>query len=93
MAVLLGMSGLDGLDGDAEPEPPGLERLNRALGLAKGHCRSGWLKAAFAKEPLESRDGSVLSGRLQGFAQEQEARGMVGDGEGIAISAAAKPRL
>ncbi len=37
-AVLLRMAGLDALDLDAEPQRPteSLERLNKALGLAKG---------------------------------------------------------
>jgi hypothetical protein len=35
----------------------------------------------------------VLAGGLEGFAQEQEARGVVGDGERIAIAAVAERNL
>ena len=73
-----------------------LERLNRALGLAKGTPLSERMasgQAALAKQPLEGGEGEFLAGRFQGLAQQQEARGMVGDGQRIAVAAVAELEL
>jgi hypothetical protein len=47
----------------------------------------------FAKQPLESVDDRSFAGRLQGLAKEQKARGVIGDGERIAMTAVAKLEL
>jgi hypothetical protein len=43
--------------------------------------RNGERQTAFAKQPFEGRAREVFAGRFQGFAQEQEARGVVCDGQ------------
>ncbi len=97
-AVLLGMAGLDARDGDAQTQPPDgkLGEIEEAVGAGVGNAIVGadpLREAALAKEPLEGGDGGVLAGRLQGLAKKQKARRMIGDGEGIAISAVAKLEL
>ena len=73
-----------------------LERLNRALGLAKGTPLSERMacgQAALEEELLEGGDGEVLAGRFEGLAEQQEARGVVGDGERVAVAAVAELEL
>ena len=73
-----------------------LERLNRALGLAKGTPLSERMaerQAALAEQPLEGGEGEVFAGRFEGLAQQQEARGMVGDGQRVAVAAVAELEL
>ena len=47
-------------------------------------------QAALAEEAFERRGGEVLAGGLRGLAQQQVARGMIGDGEGITIASIAE---
>jgi hypothetical protein len=50
-------------------------------------------QTAFAKQLLEGGDGEVLAGRFQGLAHQQEARGVVGHREGIAVAPVAELEL
>ena len=68
-----------------------LERLKRAFGLAKGKGHTvvradGARQTAFGEQLLEGGDGEVLAGRLEGFAQEQEAGRLVGDGQRVTVA-------
>ena len=97
-AVLLRMAGLDALDGDAEAEPPDRElgEIEQGIGTGEGHAvvgADGQRQAALAKQPLEGGKGGVFAGRFEGFAQQQEARGMVGDGQRVAVPAIAELEL
>src|SRR5947209_19478578 len=97
-AVLLGMTWLDALDRDAEPEPPNgeLGEVEQAVGAGEGDAvvgADGVWQAALAKELLEGGDDRVLPCRLHGLAEQQEARGVVGDGEGIAVAPVAELEL
>jgi hypothetical protein len=97
-AVLLGLAGLDALDGNAEPEPPDgeLGEIEQRIGTSEGDAivgANGRRQAALDKQLLEGGECEVLAGGLQSFAQEQEARGMVGDGERVAIAAVAELEL
>src|SRR5271165_4445111 len=74
-AVLLRMTWFNTFDRDAEPEPPDGEFGEVEQGIRAGEGEGnavvgadGLRQAAVAKEPLESRDGEVLAGRLQGLA-------------------------
>ena len=52
------------------------ERLNRALGLAKGTPLSERMasgKPRSREQPLKGRNGCVFAGRIERFAQQQEA--------------------
>src|SRR5208283_1976400 len=65
-AVLLGMTGLDALDGDAEPEPPDgeLREVEERVGAGEGNAvvgADGERQAAFAKEAVERGDGEVFA--------------------------------
>ena len=72
------------------------ERLNRALGLAKGTPLSERM-ASGRPRSRNSRSkavqGGVFAGRIERFAQQQEARGMVGDGQRVAVPAVAELEL
>ena len=50
-------------------------------------------QAALAEEALEGRDGEVLAGGLECFAQQQVSRGVIGGGERIAIASVAELEL
>jgi hypothetical protein len=54
---------------------------------------NGLGEPAVSEEPLEGGNGDFLAGGLEGFAHEQEAGGLVGDGEGIAVAAVAELEL
>ena len=73
-----------------------LERLNRAFGLAKGTPLSERMACGRPRSRnscSKAVTASVFAGRFEGLAQEQEARGMVGDGERIAVAAVAELEL
>ena len=97
-AVLLGMAGLDALDGDAEPQPPDgeLGEVEQAVRTGERDAVVGpdrQRQAAFAEELLEGGDGEVLAGQFKGFADQNKARGVVGDGQRIAVPPIAELEL
>ena len=73
-----------------------LERLNKALGLAKGTPLSERM-ACGRPRSWNSRSKAVQarSSRVdfERFAQEQEARGMIGDGQRVAVAPVAELEL
>jgi hypothetical protein len=97
-AVLLRMAGLDAFDGDAEPEPPDRElgEIEQGIGAGKRHAivgANGERQAALVEQPLEGRDCRLFSRRIERLAQQQEARGMVGDCQRIAVLSIAELEL
>jgi hypothetical protein len=97
-AVLLRVARLDALDGDAQAQPPDgeLGEIEQGIGAGEGHAvvgADGARQAALAEELLEGCDGEVFAGGLERLAQEQETRGVVGDGERIAVAAVAELEL
>jgi hypothetical protein len=96
MAAVLGrLARLDALDVDAEPEPPDGEfgEIVEAVWTGEGNAIVGpnrRRQATGAEEPLEGGNGGVFLGRLHGLAQEQIPRGVIGDGQGIAVLAIAE---
>ena len=82
-AVLLRVAWLDALDGDAESEPPDREpgEIEEGIGAGEGDAvvgADGLWQSALTKEAFEGGDGEVFSSGLQGFAEQQEAGGLVG---------------
>ena len=85
-AVLLRVARLDALDGDAEAQPPDgeLGEIEEGVGAGERHAivgpdRRG--QATLLEELLEGGDGGVFAGRFEGFAEQQVARGVVGDSQ------------
>ena len=97
-AVLLRLAWLDALDGDAQPQPPDREpgEVEQGIGAGEGDAVVGadrdW-QATLAEQPLEGGEGGVFAGGFERFAHQQEARGMVGDGQRVAIVAVAELEL
>ena len=94
--VLLRLPRLDAVDRDAEPEPPNgkLAKIEESIVRSKGHAVVGAdRQSALIGEPLESRESQDFTGRFERFAQQQIARGMVGDGERIAVDLIAELKL
>jgi hypothetical protein len=97
-AVLLGMARLDALDGDAEAQPPDgeLGQIEEPIGAGEGDAvvgADGGGETALGEEAFEGLDDRHLADGLVGIAEQQEARGVVGDGERIAPSALAELEL
>lgn len=79
-----------------DPPPGQFGEIEQRIGAGEGHAVVGadcLGQAAVAEQPLERRDGRVLAGGLQGFAQQQEPGGVIGYRERIAIAAVAKLEL
>src|SRR5688572_11733028 len=97
-AVLLRVTGLDALDRDAEAEPPDrhLGQVEQGIRAGKGNAivgTNGLRHAPLLEELLEGRDSEILAGGVQSFTKQQEARGVVGDGQRIAVLPIAEPEL
>src|SRR5690349_17791765 len=59
-----------------------LERLKRALGGSEGNAvvgADGLWQSALTQEAFEGGDGEVFSSGFEGFAEQQESGGLVGD--------------
>ncbi len=92
--VLLGAARLDALDGDAQPEPPHgeLGEVVEAVGAGEGQAvvgADGRGQAALAEELPAGLEGALFLGGFKGFAQQQEARSLGGDGQGVTVLAVA----
>src|SRR5882762_11155090 len=97
-AVLLRMSRLDAFDRNAEAKPPDRElgEIEQAIGTGEGNAVVGAdreRQASLTEQSFEGRAGEVFAGRLQSFAQEQETRGMVCDGQRVAVPPVAELEL
>ena len=97
-AVLLRVAGLDALDGDAQAQPPDgeLGKIEQGVRAGKGDAvvgADGGGQAALVEELLEGGEGGVFARGFEGFAEQQIARGMVGDGQRVAIMAVAEQEL
>src|SRR5258708_28784644 len=97
-AVLLGMAGLDTLDSDSEPETADGELAEVEEGMGRGERHAvigadGAWQASLLEEAFEGCEGKVFAGGFERLAQEQIARGVIGDGKGIAVGLVAELKL
>ena len=97
-AVLLRMAGLDALDGDAEPEPPDgeLGEVEQSIGTGEGNAvvdRMADGRPRSTNSCSKAVKCEVFAGGFKGFAQQQEARRVIGDGQWIAVAAVAELEL
>src|SRR5947209_15623722 len=72
------------------------ERLNKALGLAKGTPLSERMpkrQAAFPEQPLERSNCRLFARGIERLAQQQVTRGMIGDRQRITVAAVAQLEL
>ena len=81
-AVLLRMTGLDSLDGNAEAQPPNGEsaQVEETIGRGEGHAvvgTNGSGQAAFLKQALNSGKSSLFLDRLHSFAEQKVTAGVV----------------
>src|SRR4029077_5423118 len=97
-SVLLGPAWLDALDLDAEPEPPDGQPAQIEQGIGGGErdaivgADAGW-QAALLEQAFEGRKSQVFPRGLERLAEQQIARGVIGDGEGIAVGLVAELEL
>ena len=97
-AVLLRAARFDALDVDAETEPPDgeLGEIEEGVWASEGYSIVGSYclgETALAEQALEGSNGEVFAGGFEGLTQEQVSRGVIGDGEGIAIAPVAELEL
>jgi len=97
-AVLLRMAGADALEDDAEPQPPDrqLREIVEPVRAGEGQAvvgADGKRQSAFGKHPREGIEDAAFTGRLEGLAAQEIARCLVGDRQGVTISAVAQLEL
>ena len=96
--VLLRIAGLDALDGNTEPQPPDRQPGEVEEGIGAGERDAvvgadGVRQSALGEQALERRDRALLADGVEGLAEQQEARRVIGDGERVAIVAVAEAEL
>ena len=72
------------------------EEIEQGIGTGKGHAivgADGQRQTAFAEQPLEGGNGRVFARRVQRFTEQQEARGMIADGQWVTVPVIAEPEL
>ena len=97
-AILLGVAWLDAFDGNAEPQPPDREfrEIVEPIGTGKGHAvirTYGIGQATCPEQGMEGFDDGGFLCALQGLTGQDEARGMVGDRQGVTVGLVAKTEL
>ena len=97
-AVLLGVTGLDAFDLEAESQPPDGESAESEQGMRTGEgdtvvgTDGGWQFEGF-EGMFEHREGIGFFGGFKAFASEKVAGVVIGEGEGVAVFAIAQPEL
>jgi hypothetical protein len=84
-AILLWMTGLDALDGEAQTQPPHrkLGEVEQRVGRGERHAIVGTDadgQAALLKQARKGRKCKGFAGRFQSLTEEEKARGVIGDG-------------
>ena len=97
-AVLLRMAGLDAFDADAESQPPHrkLREIEQAVGRSERNTvvrADRTRQTALFEQPLKGRKGRLFRIGFHRLAQQQIARGVIGDGQRIAVAFIAKHEL
>src|ERR1700729_1937689 len=93
--VLLGVTRLDAFDMNAEPEPPDRKfaQIEERVGGSKGHTVVGTNavgQSTFQEELLKGCKSQVFTGGFECLTHEEIARGVIGDGQGIAVGVVAE---
>ncbi len=73
-----------------------LGKIEQGIGTGKRHAivgPNGKRQAALAEQALEGGHGRLLARGVERLAQQQEARGMIADGQREAVMAVAKLEL
>ena len=94
-AVLLRVTWLDALNADAQAQPPDVEfaQVKHSVSRSKRHtviAADVGRQFMFLEKPFKHDESVVFSSRRQGFTGEQEAAGVIGDGERITVVAIAE---
>jgi hypothetical protein len=97
-AILLRMARLDALNANAEAKPPDgkFAEVEQSIGRRKRDtivAADVSRQATFLEQPLKDGESVIFSGGRKRFASEQEATGVIGDGEGITVLAIAQQEL
>jgi hypothetical protein len=84
-AILLWMTGLDALEGEAQTQPPHrkLGEVEQRVGRGERHAIVGTDadgQAALLKQARKGRKCKGFAGRFQSLTEEEKARGVIGDG-------------
>jgi len=96
--ILLWMTGLDAFDGDAQTQPPDgeLGEVEQRVGRGEGNTVVGadavW-QVALLEQPLKGGKSKGFTGGFQSFTEEKIARGVIGDGQRVAIFLIAQQEL
>src|ERR1700722_6186871 len=90
-ALLLGLTGPDAFDADAEPQPPDREsgKVEQSVGRGEGNAIIGahrLRQTTLFEKALKGRKSSLFGVRFHGLAQQQIARSVIGDGERITVA-------
>src|SRR5260370_5127718 len=97
-AVLLGMTGPDAFDADAQTQPPHREpgEIEKPVGRSERDTVVGadrLRKTSLLKQALKGRKSGLLGIGFHGFAQQQIARSMIADSERITVTPIAEHEL
>src|ERR1700679_218317 len=93
--VLLGVTRLAAFDVNPDPEPPArkLAQLEVGVGGSKGNTVVGTnavRQSTFQEELLKGCKSQVFTGGFECLTHEEIARGVIGDGQGIAVGVVAE---
>src|SRR5271156_5133593 len=88
--ILLGVTRLDPLDADTEPEPTDRQfaPVEQGLSGSKGNAviaTDAGRQPTLFKKPFKHSESVVFSGGRQGFTGEQKTAGVIGDCQRIAV--------
>ena len=88
--VLLRMTRLDAFDGDAQTQPPDGEfgEVEQRVGGGEGNSivrTDAMRQAALLEQTFKRCKSKGFTGGFQSFTEEQIARGVIGDGQRVAI--------
>jgi hypothetical protein len=97
-AVLLRMAGSDALNGDAQPQAPyrKLRELKQSMRRGEGNAviRADAVgQTTLSEKALKGLESKLFAIGFQRFTQQQKPGGVIGDGQGVAITFVAELEL